>query len=79
MTLRTLKYGNYGIFLIMGNAGFCPSAVSYYTLITLGIIGAWGSKSFGLLVGIPSLGFRLQVFSLLLSRTKPALRSSGNN
>ena len=25
MTLRTLNYGNYGIFLIMGNAGFCPS------------------------------------------------------
>ena len=28
MTLRTLNYGNYGIFLIMGNAGFCPSTVS---------------------------------------------------
>ena len=28
MTLRTLNYGNYGIFLIMGNAGFGPSAVS---------------------------------------------------
>ena len=27
MTLRTLNYGNYGIFLITGNAGFCPSAV----------------------------------------------------
>ena len=27
MTLRTLKHGNYGIFLIMGNAGFCPSTV----------------------------------------------------
>ena len=27
MTLRTLNYGNYGIFLILGNAGFCPSAV----------------------------------------------------
>ena len=25
MTLRTLNYGNYGIFLIMGSAGFCPS------------------------------------------------------
>ena len=22
------NYGNYGIFLIMGNAGFCPSTVS---------------------------------------------------
>ena len=29
MTLRTLNYGNYGIFLIMGNAGFCPSTVVY--------------------------------------------------
>ena len=27
MTLRTLNYGNYGIFLVMGNAGFCPSTV----------------------------------------------------
>ena len=27
MTLRTLNYGNYGIFLVMGLAGFCPSAV----------------------------------------------------
>ena len=27
MTLRTLNYGNYGIFLIMGNAGLCPSTV----------------------------------------------------
>ena len=25
MTLRTLNYGNYGIFLIMDHAGFCPS------------------------------------------------------
>ena len=25
--IRTLNYGNYGIFLIMGNAGFCPSTV----------------------------------------------------
>ena len=31
MTLRTLNYGNYGIFLIMGNAGFCPSAVRILT------------------------------------------------
>ena len=27
MTLRTLNYGNFGIFLIVGNAGFCPSTV----------------------------------------------------
>ena len=29
MTLRTLNYGNYGIFLIVGHAGFCPSAVGF--------------------------------------------------
>ena len=27
MTLRNLNYGNYGTFLILGNAGFCPSTV----------------------------------------------------
>ena len=32
MTLRTLNYGNYGIFLIMGHAGFCPSAVLSFSL-----------------------------------------------
>ena len=36
MTLRTLNYGNYGIFLIMGNAGFCPSTV------VQGLQGFWG-------------------------------------
>ena len=29
MTLRTLNYGNYGIVLVMGNAGFCPSTVPW--------------------------------------------------
>ena len=28
MSLRTLNYGDHGIVLIMGNAGFCPSAES---------------------------------------------------
>ena len=28
ITLSTLNYGNYGIFLIMGSAGFCASAVA---------------------------------------------------
>ena len=28
ITLKTLDYGNYGIFLIMGNAGFIPSTVA---------------------------------------------------
>ena len=27
ITLRTLNYGNYGIFLVMGNAGFVSSTV----------------------------------------------------
>ena len=27
MTLKTLNFGIYGIFLIMGNAVFCPSTV----------------------------------------------------
>ena len=35
MTLRTLNYGNYGIFLIMGHAGFCPSTVVIMILITV--------------------------------------------
>ena len=40
MTLRTLNYGNYGIFLIMGNAGFCPSTVSMIWVGALGL-GFW--------------------------------------
>ena len=51
MTLRTLNYGNYGIFLIMGNAGFCPSTV----LLAMNLQAAklatwlqgWGRASFG--------------------------------
>ena len=27
LLLSILNYGNYGIFLIMGSAGFCPSTV----------------------------------------------------
>ena len=38
MTLRTLNYGNYGIFLIMGNAGCISSAVGYIEFI------AWGFR-----------------------------------
>ena len=54
MTLRTLNYGNYGIFLTMGNAGFCPSAVlnpssrKKGTLIIMGLLrnleGEGGSR-----------------------------------
>ena len=44
MTLRTLNYGNYGIFLKMGNAGFCPSAVwSLWVVADCGDLGSDGS------------------------------------
>ena len=39
MTLRTLNYGSYGIFLIMGNAGFCPSTVVTIVVEGLGLLG----------------------------------------
>ena len=32
-SLRTLNYGNYGIFLIMGNAGFLSSTVPQRTKV----------------------------------------------
>ena len=46
MTLRTLSYGNYGIFLIMGNAGFCPSTVVWVVpaFCCLECLGAGGRK-----------------------------------
>ena len=47
MTLRTLNYGNYGIFLIMGNAGFCPSTVPL-PMILMGCIHATGCKGSGI-------------------------------
>ena len=40
MTLRTLNYGNFGIFLILGNAGFCQSTV--WELQALGLLGGPG-------------------------------------
>ena len=52
MTLRTLNYGNYGIFLIMGNAGFCPSAVGASSFRD----EALSNQRFGLFGG--GLGFR---------------------
>ena len=42
MTLRTLNYGIYGIFLIMGNAGFCPSTVVSKAISTvIGVIRSY--------------------------------------
>ena len=56
MTLRTLNYGNYGIFLIMGNAGFCPSTVGtirghYYQLLRLRPLGGGGALILHLALG----------------------------
>ena len=59
MTLRTLNYGNYGISLIlgislimgiflimgMGNAGFCPSAVSHAIQPQSSGFRSWGPRS----------------------------------
>ena len=53
MTLRTLNYGNYGIFLIMGNAGFCPSTVGFrFWVHCLGFLRVWVEVS-----GLRCLGF----------------------
>ena len=38
MTLRTLNYGNYGIFLIMGSPGFCPSTVVLVLILVLVLV-----------------------------------------
>ena len=43
MTLTTPNYGNYGIFLIMGNAGFCPSTVG----LRVWGLGFWGFGVWG--------------------------------
>ena len=47
MTLRTLNYGNYGISLIMGNAGFCPSTVVWFVSRLLAL-KPWGLLGLGL-------------------------------
>ena len=47
MTLRTLNYGNYGIFLIMGNAGFCPSTQDPNTTYLGRTLYGLGLKGFG--------------------------------
>ena len=58
MTLRTLNYGNYGIFLIMGNAGFCPSAV-------FGYVDPFGEVGLQGLSGAGTLGLRASRLGLL--------------
>ena len=64
---KDLNYGNYGIFLIMGNAGFCPSTVGTPTLQ---------------LQGLPCNDKRLQpsleVPSFFLSHTSPYCRGLNN-
>ena len=48
MTVRTLNYGNYGIFLAMGNAGFRSSAVS--SQLRAGVSSVRGDLGLGFLV-----------------------------
>ena len=46
-TLRTLNYGNYGLFLIMGNAGFISSTLGLPSGATYGLACSsffWGFR-----------------------------------
>ena len=55
MTLRTLNYGNYGIFLIMGHAGFCPSTVVFKVQKNKGpldLLQGFLKGSMGLSIGV---------------------------
>ena len=45
MTLRTLNYGNHGIFLVTGNAGFVSSAVAPRPRMTPASLGNLGMVS----------------------------------
>ena len=54
MTLRTLNYGHYGIFLIMGNAGFCPSTVVFLLELFPDTKPSWPESS-----NAAKLGFRV--------------------
>ena len=70
MTLRILKYGNHGIFLIMGNAGFISSSVGPLGVnipflggaLGLSALAVQGFRASGLRVfgvsGFRGLGFR---------------------
>ena len=68
MTLRTLNHGNYGIFLIMGNAGFISSTVaaefpnlpSRSSLLHLGCTH-WGIMAFRALRGFVLLSRGVRV------------------
>ena len=74
MTLRTLNYGNYGIFLIMGNAGFCPSTIG----ATRSVWGGGGFRSSGLgglgfrVGGLGGLGFRGLGFRVCSTGNRPS-------
>ena len=47
MTLRTLNYGNYGTFLVMGSAGFCPSTVSMRSIAVIILQPCQSQRSLG--------------------------------
>ena len=60
MTLRTLNYGSYGIFLIMGNAGFCPSTILlpfFHSLLTKGRVLSLRDELVEFRVALSSLGY----------------------
>ena len=56
--LRTLNYGNYGIFLNMGNAGFIASTVP----LSFGALGCslLGQRVFGVLLAVGRKDFRVE-------------------
>ena len=72
MTLRALNYGNYGIFLIMGNAGF----------ISLNPIESLKEPLKGTLIdpfkGTPGFCPSTVLFRLLLGLARAPTRSSGS-
>ena len=68
MTLRTLNYGNYGIFLIMGHAGFCPSTVGLGLGAVLQMLGK-AREQLQSGIGSPELDPNDQ--SLMLTALKP--------
>ena len=63
ITLRTLNYGNYGIFLIMGNAGFISSGVGVVLFAS------------AVVLNIPPSTCRLEHFVMLYMDAVKVLRS----
>ena len=66
MTLRTLNCGNYGIFLIMGHAGFCPSTVVLVLVVVPVVVVVVGVVVVVVVVLLPLVLLVLLVLLLLL-------------